>query len=64
MNPDLIDPMLCICGEMMQKDEEFCTSECAHDFYDVQYLSHLQAQENWWEYDTNGNLINTRTNND
>ena len=44
MNPDLMDPKLCICGDMMEEDQEFCSQVCEQDFYYVQYLSYLEAQ--------------------
>lgn len=37
--PDVSD--LCICGECLQENEEFCCSDCEQDFRDVQYAVHL-----------------------
>jgi predicted nucleic acid-binding Zn ribbon protein len=42
MNPDLMDPKLCICGEVIDDEEMFCTSECENDFYEVQALAHYE----------------------
>lgn len=46
-NPDFCDPKLCICGEEMELNEEFCSRECEADFYEVQYAMHLETQ-NWY----------------
>lgn len=45
MNPDQVDPKLCICGEWIEADEEFCTTECENDFYEVLALSHYEGQQ-------------------
>ena len=45
MNPDLMDPKLCICGEWIEDDEEFCTAECENDFYEVLALVHYEGQQ-------------------
>lgn len=45
MNPDLQDPNLCICGEVMELGEEFCCPECEYDFYEVQALAHYAHYE-------------------
>lgn len=42
MNPDFQDPNLCICGEEMELDEEFCSLDCEQDFYEVQALAHYE----------------------
>jgi hypothetical protein len=38
---DMMDPNLCICGEEMELEEEFCCQDCEQDFYEVQYAMHL-----------------------
>lgn len=46
MNPDLQDlQSFCICGEYLQDDEEFCSSDCQQDFYEVQYQMHLMESQ-------------------
>lgn len=42
MNPDFLDPKLCICGEAIDLDVEFCSKECEADFYEVQAMAHYE----------------------
>lgn len=38
MYPDTSD--LCICGEILEQDQEFCCSDCEQDFFEIQYAMH------------------------
>lgn len=31
---------LCICGEILEQDQEFCCSDCEQDFFEIQYTMH------------------------
>ena len=44
-NPDFQDVKVCICGDVMDEDQEFCSSACEQDFYEVAYLMHLETQQ-------------------
>jgi hypothetical protein len=44
MNPDFFDPKLCICGESIKVEDEFCSKECEQDFYEVQAMAHYERQ--------------------
>jgi len=37
--PDLSE--LCICGEMLQEEDQFCCQDCEQDFYEVQFNMHM-----------------------
>lgn len=50
MNPDFQDPKLCICGEDINLDVDFCSSECEADFYDVQAAMHYTEQVLLYEW--------------
>ena len=44
MNPDFRDPNLCICGEDMALDVEFCSKECERDYHDVLAMHHYERE--------------------
>lgn len=44
MTSDMMDPNLCICGEDMALDVEFCSKECESDFYEVQAMAHYERE--------------------
>jgi hypothetical protein len=44
MTSDMMDPNLCICGEDMALDVEFCSKECERDYHDVLAMHHYERE--------------------
>ncbi len=44
MNIDLHDPKLCICGEEIHWEEEFCSASCEQEFHEFQYQMHMELE--------------------